>query len=134
MLKDSQRHRFILPTAEWRRAMSERLRHLAHEGVDAVAIFQYAVLACSYTPMHEIEIHLSHDLRDHFSLADYDLNSYQRLRHACLDAIGELAALLIPQIETYVGTCDHSLKFERFLGQDVVVSICVDIETRQVLR
>lgn len=115
--------------------MHDRLRHLAAKGIDAKAIFEYATMVSAYTPIADVESYLSSDLYNCIPNLGGDRGAYQQLRHACLDAIGEASVLIIQLVETYCGICDHTLKFEHFLGQDVVVSICVDTFSRQaVLR
>jgi hypothetical protein len=91
--------------------------------VSADSIFRIAILQCSLISMREIEAHVGRDLLR--QQPEQLRGELTRVRHMYLDAIGEAASLIIPDIERACTVCDHTLRFEQFVGQDVVVSVCI---------
>lgn len=121
MLDFTIRKNLAISTQPWRLALADKLAALQRFGVSTEAVFQYALEICRLTPIHELEQYLTNDLV-HWN-PDQARHQLMRMRHTCIDVIGEMSALIIPTIEHQCGVCDHTVRFERFIGQDLVVSV-----------
>lgn len=106
-------------------------------GIDTKGLLQYALeyaVADAFARHHDqgylqqlgyhnLVAHLEQDLND--TMFDRMMDPAQRRQtiHKCLDFIQQASAVLVAQIERTYGPFDHTLAFDQYLGQDMVLSL-----------
>lgn len=111
----------IISLAEVRKALAPQIQAMSKRGVDVHGLLAYSVYAATASDYHTLRQHLIRDVALDVNHQGFEVSA--QLIHQCLDFVEQAAISIIPVITRAVGTYNDTVRYERHLGSDAVISV-----------